>query len=209
MSASSKLIGGLTSLPAGHSLRLGAARQGPPPPGSTALAAASASASAQSLRSRLSSFLPALAAANVDVAARIASEGSAAVDVESVEEGERHIEMNVAITDLGCDEEGEEEGEEGEEGEGRGEGVDGRGGVQTRRQQRPRIEELAAGGGEEEEDDDDEDEGEGGDGVDPDGRLRAGAWITNPSALQSHRAAIMAHLFAAPIEGEEEGEGHS
>lgn len=57
--------------------------------------------STSNLLSRLQSFLPQLADANAQLAAKIAQEGQAAVDIEAVDEAEgRYIAMNVALAPL-------------------------------------------------------------------------------------------------------------
>ena len=93
----------LPTLTPGHSLRLAPPPARPPwaafqaghPPGSAG--AGGPATTPSSLLARLGAFLPALAAANDALAARIAADGPASVAVEGVGEGEAHIAMDVLL----------------------------------------------------------------------------------------------------------------
>ena len=207
-SAGGKLEVGLTSLPAGHSLSFPLPSRGASSASAPALRApsfaAALSAPPSALHARLQHFLPALAHANSELSARIASEGAAAVRVE-IEEGtaeseQQHIEMHLAVGELPSDDSDSEE-----ERGGGGEGEGGAGGSRGRRPGRPRIELLRSAGGagaegsgmgagepgvgEEEEEEEEEEDGPPGAGF-PEGK-----WITG-KALEKRKDEILRLLAA-------------
>jgi len=87
-----KLEVGATKLPVGHSLTLGSHSAKEPPTFS--------SLGPSSLISRLQTFLPSLKQANAEILTRISSHGDDSVNIEKVDEGTPHIEMNIALAEV-------------------------------------------------------------------------------------------------------------
>ncbi len=146
------------------------------------------------LSARLQQFLPALERANVMLAARIATEGAASVDIEALPEGAAgHIEMNVALAELPA---GARSGSSSESESDGGEG--GAAGGARRHRRAPCIEELpdASGGGDSGgggggDGDGGSSESEGEAGSDEGGEsLPAGKWITG-AGLEQQREEII------------------
>ena len=121
---------GLTRLPAGHSLlvrgvNFGASKVNTggglaPPPCELPLSSG--------LSARLRSFLPTLASANVALEALVLERGTAAVDIEAVDEDAPHIAMDLAVAELaeGADYDSsssDDEASSDEDGKGAGAGA--------------------------------------------------------------------------------------